>query len=94
MNHTLIETLKTGFLVWQRKYECILFIYFHFSELALVYDKVICGKDIFREKPLRSHLRRSIKEERAEKEKKANQKPVRIRQAALTPSDDLGMKKF
>lgn len=50
---------------------------FHISELALVYDNVICGKDIFREKPLRSHLRRSIREERAEKARLANQKQKR-----------------
>ena len=42
-----------------------------------MYDNVICGKDIYREKPLRSHLRRSIREERAEKERLAKQKKER-----------------
>lgn len=44
------------------------------SELAVVYDTVLCGKDPLKEQPLRTHLRRSITEERAEKERRAKQK--------------------
>ncbi|XP_053408279.1 leucine-rich repeat-containing protein 74A-like [Mercenaria mercenaria] len=45
---------------------------FLLSELCSVYDLVICGKDPLQEQPLRTHLRRSIKQERLEQERKAN----------------------
>ena len=60
----------------------------------MVYDGVICGKDVLRDKPLRSHLRRSIKEERAEKERlakrrtRASQMPSRVAKTAEPPGDD------
>ena len=56
---------------------CPALLCFFFSELGLVYDLVICGKDPLQEQPLRTHLRRSIKQERLELEKRDNAKKKR-----------------
>ena len=62
---------------------------FYYSEFVAVYDTVISGKDALKEMPPRTHLRRSIKEEREDLEKKSKQ-----RKRSLVPVKPMKKKEF
>ncbi|XP_052770142.1 leucine-rich repeat-containing protein 74A-like [Mya arenaria] len=47
---------------------------FSIYEFSKVYEQIVCGKDPMREQPLRTHLRRSLKEEQEEKERQQRKK--------------------
>ncbi|XP_052269865.1 uncharacterized protein LOC127871169 [Dreissena polymorpha] len=59
---------------------------FSIQEFSKVYESVCSGQDTLRAAPLRTHLRKSLKEEREEKERQRRQSKQRRRVTPLVPA--------